>query len=409
VVNLGYVLNVVENPDERIETLRAAWELCREVIVVAAQVVVSGRGKDPVEFGDGVLTGRGTFQKFYDQGELKSYLEQHLRTEAIPAGLGIFYLFKDDGKREQFRADRFHRRPIAPRRRRSGIQMEVNWTLLEPLMAKVLDLGRLPVAEEFAEAAPILDCFGSLKRAFSLVERQTGREEWENAARRRREDLLVYLALARFRKRPPFAQLPKTLQRDVRAFFGSYAKGCVEADALLFSAGVSEAIDQACRNSRLGKLLPDSLYVHRSALDALEPLLRVYEGCARAYLGELEGANIIKLHRTSGKISYLVYPEFDREPHPSLVRSVKLSLRTREIDSLDFARSSNPPILHRKEAFLAPDHALYKKFFRLTAQEERAGLLEDAAAIGTRNAWENRLTESGFVLRGHRLLRKKDS
>jgi hypothetical protein len=43
----------------------------------------------------------------------------------------------------------------------------------------------------------------------------------------------------------------------------------------------------------VGKLLPDDLYVHRSALDRLEMLLRIYEGCGRAYLGQAEGADVI--------------------------------------------------------------------------------------------------------------------
>jgi hypothetical protein len=55
----------------------------------------------------------------------------------------------------------------------------------------------------------------------------------------------------------------------------------------------------------IGKLLPDDLYVHTGAIDALGPLLRVYEGCGRMYLGEIEGANLIKIHRRSGRISYL--------------------------------------------------------------------------------------------------------
>ena len=112
VVNLGYVVNVVEDPAERAETLRKAWDLCRGALVVAAQVLLAGRGKNPVEFGDGVLTGRGTFQKFFDQGELKLYLEEQLQTEAIPAGVGVFYLFKEESKRQQFLANRFHRRPV---------------------------------------------------------------------------------------------------------------------------------------------------------------------------------------------------------------------------------------------------------------------------------------------------------
>ena len=102
--------------------------------------------------------------------------------------------------------------------------------------------------------------------------------------------------------------------------------------------------------------MPDSLYVHRNALDHLEPLLRVYEGCARAYLGEIEDANIIKLHRFSGKISYLSYPDFDTDPHPALVRSVKLCMRTRQLESQAFGQGGNPPVLHRKETFLHDDH-----------------------------------------------------
>src|SRR5262249_45223258 len=82
VVNLGYVLNVIEDQEERAQTLRQAWGLCRQLLAVSAQVLVAGRGKEQVEFGDGVLTGRRTFQKFFEQNELKTYLETHLETEA---------------------------------------------------------------------------------------------------------------------------------------------------------------------------------------------------------------------------------------------------------------------------------------------------------------------------------------
>ena len=155
--------------------------------------------------------------------------------------------------------------------------------------------------------------------------------------------------------------------------------------------------------------MPNALYVHRHALDSLEPLLRVYEGCARAYLGEVEGANLIKLHRHSGKVSYLVYPDFETDPHPALLRSIKLSLRTRELDCFDYAKSTNPPILHRKETFLPPGHSLVAKFARLTRQEEKHGLLDEAATIGTREGWQRRLAERGFTVRGHRLVRRREN
>ena len=78
-----------------------------------------------------------------------------------------------------------------------------------------------------------------------------------------------------FPKRPVLSLLPRTLQRDVKAFFATYTRACATADELLFRAGAAEAIDEACERSKVGKLLPDDLYVHRTALDSLEPLLRI--------------------------------------------------------------------------------------------------------------------------------------
>jgi DNA phosphorothioation-associated putative methyltransferase len=406
VVNLGYVLNVIENPQERGDTLRAAWSLCRQVLAVSAQVMVVGRGKNPVEFGDGILTCRNTFQKFFEQGELKSYLEAQLSAEAIPAGIGTFYLFKDEGIQQQFMASRFRRREIVPRRRIMELRLEEMRQALEPMMEVMAGLGRLPDPSEFPGAPAVIEKFGSLKRAFSVIQRVTDAETWEAIAKRRREDILVYLALARFRKRPIVSLLPATLQRDMKAFFGAYTKACTEADAMLFKAGDPAAIDEACKRSAVGKLLPDDLYVHHSAVESLDPLLRVYEGCGRAYLGEVEGANIIKIHRRSGKLSYLTYRDFESDPHPALLRSVRVNLRTRQIDANDYSQSTNPPVLHRKDSFLTADHTLHAKFARLTAQEEKQGLLDDASTIGTRQGWSRRLEENGFALKGHRLVRR---
>jgi DNA phosphorothioation-associated putative methyltransferase len=404
VVNLGYVLNVIEDPDERAATLQSAWTLCRQLLAVSAQVLLAGRGKEPVEFGDGVLTGRGTFQKFYDQAELKAYLEAQLSAEAVPAGIGTFYLFKDEARQQQFLANRFRRREILPRRRIAELRREETRQALQPFMEVVATLGRVPDPTEFSDAPAVIERFGSLRRAFAAVQRLTGTETWDAIARRRYEDLLVYLALARFRKRPTYSALPPTLRRDMKGFFGSYRRACAEADELLFRAGDATAIDEACRGSSIGKLLPDDLYIHRSALDSLAPVLRVYEGCGRAYLGEVEGANIIKIHRRSGKLSYLVYPDFDSDPHPALFRCVRLNLRTRQIDCYDYGSSGNPPVLHRKECFLLPDDERYAKFARLSVQEEKHGLLTDAAGIGTRDGWARRLSERGFSVRGHRLV-----
>jgi hypothetical protein len=92
-----------------------------------------------------------------------------------------------------------------------------------------------------------------------------------------------------------------------------------------------------------------------------------------------------------------------------LLRSIKLSLRTRELDCYDYATSANPPVLHRKETFLPPGHPLHARVARLTRQEEEHGLLDDTATIGTRQGWQSRLHERGFTIRGHRLIRRRSA
>lgn len=368
---------------------------------------MGGRGNSEIEFGDGVLTRIGTFQKYFVQSELHEYIEQVLEVDAVPAAPGVFYVFRDEELREQFLATRYRRRGAAPRKRQSEQRFEEYRAILEPLMDWIAAQGRVPEKDEFAGAGDIEEAFGSLRRAFALIRRVTGEDDWEKIRQKRAEDLLVYLALANFRRRPKMSRLPRTIQRDVRAFFGTYKRACLQADEMLFRAGDADSVDEACKRSPIGKLLPNALYVHRSALNDLDPLLRVYEGCGRAYLGEIDGANIIKLHRFSGKLSYLVYPGFEGDPHPTLLRCIKLAMRTRELFCYDYSQSENPPVLHRKDSFLAEDHPLREKFARLTRQQERHGLLDDTSRIGTRRGWEEHLAERGYRLVGHRLVRAK--
>ena len=224
------------------------------------------------ESGAGVVSSQVKIQKCFSQHELKTYIESVLETEAIPADIGIFYVFKDKVAEQQFLASRHRRAAAAPRKRISEVRFEENRELLEPFMATIAALGRLPEPDEFPQAAEIENRFGSLKRAFALVKRVTGTEEWEGITQRCTEDLLVYLALGRFRRRPPMSILPLGLQRDLRAFFGSYSNACRLADEVLFQAGKPELVDEACRKSPVGKLLPNALYVHRSRARRTQPV-----------------------------------------------------------------------------------------------------------------------------------------
>jgi len=408
IVNLGYIINVIECQVERREALIKAWELTGRLLIVAAQILIDDSDRGIMAYGDGIITSRNTFQKYYQQEELKTYIDQVLNVDSIPVDLGIYFVFRDAAEAENFRASRFRSRLSSPRICLSVRRFEDYQELLQPLMAFVGDRGRLPVGEELPEAPEIEAELGSIKRAFKVVLQATDPDEWERVAERRREDLLVYLALSHFGKRPRLSQFSEPVKNDIKGLFGTYKRACTLADVMLFSAGNPEIIAECCYTSPVGQRRKKSLWVHVGALDKLDPLLRVYEGCANRTIGRLEGATIVQFHIKTPKITYLFYPDFDADPHPALGTRMAIDLRDLHVSYRSYG-GDNPPILHRKEAFVTPDYPNYQKFANLTRQEENWGLLDDPAAIQTRRDWLKCLEEHCAQIRGHRVYWRSDA
>src|SRR5699024_7133452 len=82
-VNLGFVLNVIEDLAERREALTSAWALTERVLAVATMII----GQVPVgglrPHGDGYLTSRSTFQKYFQHAELQALIAQTLRVNTV--------------------------------------------------------------------------------------------------------------------------------------------------------------------------------------------------------------------------------------------------------------------------------------------------------------------------------------
>ncbi|OWY64363.1 DNA phosphorothioation-associated methyltransferase [cyanobacterium TDX16] len=404
IVNLGYVLNVIEDLEERRQALIHAWELTRKVLLVSAQVLINDRSSNQMAYGDGIVTRRNTFQKYYDQEELKKYIDEVLNVDAVPVALGIYFVFRDEQERESFKALRFRSRATTPRVRIPSKRFEDYQEQLAPLMAFVTERGRLPVKGELAEEAELITEFGNFRRAYNVILQATDEAEWDAIAYRRSLDILVYLALTQFSQRPSFNKLSPALRHDIKAFFGSYQEACEVADNKLFSLGKPEVIAKICKQSKIGKRLPTALYVHVSAIEELDPLLRIYEGCASRTIGRLEDATLIKFCVDKPKISYLFYPDFDTNPHPALHTSMQIHLPDLKVFYRDYDRAANPPILHRKETFVSERYPLYEQFANLTRQEEELGLLKNSREIGTRDGWYKRLEEYRVEIQNDRVV-----
>lgn len=158
-----------------------------------------------------------------------------------------------------------------------------------------------------------------------------------------------------------------------------------------------------CRCAPIGKKFPDALYVHYSALEHLDPDLQAYERAARQVIADLDfPITLIKFNTAEPKVSYLYYPDFDQNPHPALNRSIQVEVNSKTYQTRHYGE--NPPILHRKETFVAADYPLYSIFTAFTQAEEKLGLLANSRYIGHLSQWEEKLRQHGVRIVGHRLI-----
>jgi DNA phosphorothioation-associated putative methyltransferase len=405
VVNLGFVVNVIEDPAERIAALRRAWSLARHLLLVSARLRGETSDLAGVPFRDGLRTGLGTFQKMYGQDELHAWIDSTLGVRSVAAAPGVFVVFRYAALEQRWLLRRIRRsQRVAPISRRLLAEHE---DLLQPLIAFIGERGRLPRKDELATTNEIVREFGTVRNAFAVIRRVTGTEQWDRVRDERTRDLLVFLALARFDRRPRPKDLPPEIRYDIRDMFGSSASGCRQADRLLYELANQERVRAAATAAAAGKKLPAALYIHADAVGQLPPILRVLEGVARRLVGSMDASTVVKLHLDRPALSFLEYPTFDTDPHPALRSGYIVALDQLRCDFRDYSSHSNPPILHRKELLLAGDDERQRRFSALTRQEQRAGLYGTPAAIGRQRDWHTLVAARGLRYQGHRLVRTR--
>jgi DNA phosphorothioation-associated putative methyltransferase len=396
-VNLGYVLNVIEAPAERTATLRRAFELAERVLIVAVRV--DQALGDATEFADGVLTKFGSFQKLYTQQEFRDYLRDTLGHQPHMASLGIAYVFKSPQAESDYLARLSLFRPTSFR---ETIRNEFSRDrTAQRYIAMTKGLGRAPLSTEFKALPRLVDRYGSAQRVERIASSLIDGDELALIREEKRVNFLTYIAMLLLQglTPPPIRMLPDEVQADIRMIWPSYKASIQAGTEFLFELGKPGMIEQQCKKASVGKRLPDSLYVHRTAEGQLPPLVRLMILAARQIVGEVD-YDLIKIALDGKKLSFLRYPAFDDNPHPELAYSVRIYLPTASYGIKNFSHSENPPILHRKETFVDPFHPRFAEFAQLSAQEEALGLL-GRSDIGMRKGWEALLKERGIQIVGH--------
>lgn len=391
-VNLGFVINVIEDFNERVEALTGAYALTRRLMVVSA-MLVNAQALRGAAFNDGVVTQRQTFQKYYTQAELQAFLRETLDEEPIPVGPGIFFIFKDKDAEQCFLAGRQRNayaiarlrttRPMVRERPAKVDRLAAYAPLADALWQQCLTFGRWPDAGEIADLPTLLEGFGTLRKAQRYAESRGDSSAFLAAQQARREDLCVYFALRQFARRPAYRHLEPGLQRDVKALFGDYAAAQTMARDLLFQVANGEALSTACQiatEAGLGWLEPgESLQLPAAWVNRLPPLLRVYVGCGTVLYGDVENTDLIKIHIRSGKLTLLRFDDFEGRPLPRLLERVKIKLRELDFDLFEYGDEFPPPYLYRKSRYIneeSPNYAEQLAFDEALDDLARDGVID---------------------------------
>jgi DNA phosphorothioation-associated putative methyltransferase len=349
VVNIGFVLNVIESPAERADALKAAWNLTRGVLMVTV-ISVWERPKDGLsEFADGHVTQRGTFQKYYEPGELKEYVDAILEVDSIPSSPTAVLCFRDSDLEQEYLLRSHERSAIAipppthPLRKARLSHCLESFRQEQPDrwndLVDAVTRGAAPPSSALLSRYPeIIDCGAQARDILSAVVDSYSEGEWEAHSEMVRERLIAQIALAFFRGKPKAKHFPPVERDAVKYHFGSFADGLQLARSVLFTIGNPDRIARECYQAPVGLEDEQALYVHRSGVPYLSAPLQTYIGVGRLFYGDLSDVDVFKIHKASGKLTLLLYEDFENTEEPILQTRVKVDFPARRINYYDHRR-----------------------------------------------------------------------
>jgi DNA phosphorothioation-associated putative methyltransferase len=381
VVNLGFVVNVIEDPAERVEAIHKAFSLTKGVLAISVMLHSSERTGKP--YRDGYITSRNTFQKYFAQDEFKNYIEQILSRDAFMVGPGIALVFASEDAEQKFVFQRLRRRDVAKRliyarqpklrvRKRSQFQekpprltkLEREFQQVKPALDQLweqsLDLGRIPDVDEVNSLEELQNQCRTFSRAKRLLRIHYEFSLLEAAAVTRSDEIRLFFALQQFSQRAPYRQLELRLQRDVKYFFGDYKSAQAAGFLLLKESADTKEILKACKaaeSNGIGWLEDEhSLQLHVSLVPRLPAILRAYVSCGLLLWENISEIDLVKIHIESGKLTLLQYQDFDTSPIPLLLKRVKVNLRKLDYDLYEYGSEKYPsPPLYYKSRYLHED------------------------------------------------------
>ena len=416
IVNLGFVLNVVENPAERQEALKEAFRLTRRVLSVA---VMTESNSGRIGYGDGVLTSRNTFQRGFTQLELQSFVIQALGREPISVGQGIVFVFRDDEEEQAFLVRRQQSSPtemasvdemlVCGAKPTKSLLYEKHQGLLDAYWCAALELGRLPEPDECAAARDVAASIGSTRRAYAAIPFIDKTDLLERAGVRRTNDLIVYLALNLFERRRSVDTISHAMKRDLRHFFGGHRRALERAREMLLGVSRAEILSDVATRAHaagLGVLADaDGDYTFRaSMLQVQPPEIRIVLGCAEQLEAIPPNVHLLKVHGEGHRVSYLSFDNFDGRQLPTLVSRTMIDLRRQRVVERTFRALEDRRVLLGKAQFMRAEDPARPRQEEFDGLLRARGLLSRSGLGPSVQTFAQQLRDAGIGTHAHRSL-----
>lgn len=383
-VSLSFVLNVIEDTDERHSVFKKAFQIASKALVFSVMLEHQNTLQFAYPFNDGYLTSINTFQKYYSASEIEDLVKEQLNATAIKLGPGIYIVFKEKSLEQEYL---FKRQLGLLVETKSAVNDDAGDSFAEALVNKmvkaILSFGRVPKLEELK--AKFQDEISKAKVSYNRLSRLALSQISISDLRHVREafsaEILIFLAINRFDGRMKYQDLPEKFQIDVRAHFRSLKNANEEAERLLFSLSDTDGLISAALDAERagnGHLIGTKFRCHSKQCENLPKNLRLFYKIGERLHRSIMDNDIIQLHLETKKMAFLIVNEFENSALPRIHSREIVNFATQNTAIVHHQEKEQVRILYLKSALMAAEDKNYEKQ-RVFDQEvlEKSGDLFD--------------------------------
>jgi DNA phosphorothioation-associated putative methyltransferase len=151
-----------------------------------------------------------------------------------------------------------------------------------------------------------------------------------------------------------------------------------------------------------------SLQLHTSDINKLPAALRCYVGCSAKLYGDVDTADLIKIHIRSGKLTLLFYEDFDSSPVPRLRERIKINMPSQRIDFFEHTADREQQLLYLKSRYITKEPPGYEGQKKFDDALVKLGLFDFAEYGPSADVFRSSLGRSGYSINGFELHKSSD-